>query len=131
MKRCFSAIGVLAAAFVLALSTASSAAAQPIEAPTPMKSRIESTSVPTVATEQRICRARFSEAVNQRLQSDTGATILRTIPADTWVQSSCDRVTGGEYSACGLGSDYWMEVQWNGAWGHSAWACVKDWEYTS
>lgn len=131
MKKFFTAIGVLAAALALSLSAASSAAAQPIEAPTPVKSRIEKTVVPAAAVEQRTCRARFSEGVNQRLHADTGATILGIIPADTWVQASCARVAGGEYTACDLTSDYWMEVYWNGAWGYSAWACLKDWEYTA
>jgi hypothetical protein len=128
MKKFFTAIGVLAAAFALSLSTVSSAAAHPIEAPTPVKSRIESTVEPI---EQRTCRARFSQGVNQRLHADTGATILGIIPPDTWVQASCDRVAGGEYTACGLTSNFWMQVYWDGAWGHSAWACVKDWEYTA
>ena len=131
MKKLFTAIGVVAAAFALSLSVASSAAAQPIEAPTPGKSRIESTDVPAAAAEQRTCRARFSEGVNQRLRAETSTTILGIIPADTWVQASCERVAGGEYTACGLTSDFWMEVYWNGAWGHSAWACVQDWEYTT
>ncbi|MCC3765706.1 hypothetical protein K3N28_21840 [Glycomyces sp. TRM65418] len=131
MQRYFTAIGVLAAAFALALSAASSAAAQPIAAPTPVKSRIESTAPPTVASEQRTCRARFAEGVNHRRLAETGSAILEIIPADTWVPVSCERGAGGEYRACGLSSDYWMEVYWNGAWGYSAWACVKDWEYTS
>jgi hypothetical protein len=130
MKRIFTAIGVLAAALALSLSAASSAAARPIEAPTPVKSRIESTSVPDTATEQRTCRARFAEGVNHRRLAETGSPILEVIPAGTWVPVSCERGAGGEYSACGLSSDYWMEVYWNGGWGYSAWACVEDWEYT-
>lgn len=131
MKRIFTAIGVLAAAFALSLSAASSAAAQPIEAPTPVKSRIENAGAPAAAVEQRTCRARFAEGVNHRRLAETGSTILEVIPAGTWVPVSCERGAGGQYSACGLSSSYWMEVYWNGAWGYSAWSCVKDWEYTS
>lgn len=142
MKRFFTAIGVIAAALALSFSAASSAAAAPrvpVDVPTPVKSRIESTIdtvpattvVPASAVEQRTCRARFSEGVNHRRLAEVGSTILEVIPADTWVPVSCERGSGGEYSACGLTSDYWMEVLWNGAWGYSAWSCVQDWEYTS
>lgn len=139
MKKFFTAIGVIAAALALSFSVASSAAAAPrvpIEAPTPVKSRIESTAdiadtVPATAVEQRTCRARFTEGVNHRRLAEVGASIFEVIPADTWVPVSCERGSGGEYSACGLTSDYWMEVYWNGAWGYSAWSCVQDWEYTS
>jgi hypothetical protein len=142
MKRFFTAIGVIAAALALSFSAASSAAAVPrvpVDVPTPVKSRIESTTdtvpaitvVPASAVEQRTCRARFSEGVNHRRLAEVGSTILEVIPADTWVPVSCERGSGGEYSACGLTSDYWMEVLWNGAWGYSAWSCVQDWEYTS
>ncbi|MFC3492061.1 hypothetical protein [Glycomyces rhizosphaerae] len=139
MKKFFTAIGVVAAAFALSFSVSSSATAaprEPVDVPTPMKSRIESTSVsadpvPANAVEQRTCRARFAEGVNHRRLAEIGATILEVIPAETWVPVSCERGTGGEYSACGLTSDYWMEVYWNGAWGYSAWSCVQDWEYTS
>jgi hypothetical protein len=139
MKKFFTAIGVIAAALALSFSAASSAAAaprEPVDVPTPVKSRIESTTVsadtvPANAVEQRTCRARFSEGVNHRRLAEVGAAILEVIPADTWVPVSCERGSGGEYSACGLTSDYWMEVFWNGAWGYSAWSCVQDWEYTS
>jgi hypothetical protein len=142
MKRFFTAIGVITAALALSFSAASSAAAAPrvpVDVPTPVKSRIESTIdtvpatavVPASAVEQRTCRARFSEGVNHRRLAEVGSTILEVIPADTWVPVSCERGSGGEYSACGLTSDYWMEVLWNGAWGYSAWSCVEDWEYTS
>jgi len=139
MKKFFTAIGVLAAAFALSLSAAFSAAAAPIapvDAPTPVKSRIESTAAPAVdapasAVEQRTCRARFTDAVNHRRLGEIGAPILEVIPAGTWVPVSCVRGSGGEYTACGLTSDFWMEVYWNGAWGYSAWACVQDWEFTS
>jgi hypothetical protein len=134
MKRCFTAIGVLVAALALSLSAASSAAARPdypIEAPTPGKSRIESTGAPDAAAEQRTCRARFTENVNHRRLAETGSPILEVIPAGTWVPVSCERGAGGEYQACGLSSNYWMDVYWNGAWGYSAWSCVQDWEYTS
>jgi hypothetical protein len=140
MKKFFTAIGVLAAAFALSLSAASSAAAvptAPVDVPTPVKSRIESTDVPATdvvtehAVEQRTCRARFTEPVNHRRLGEISAPILEVIPAGTWVPVSCERGTGGEYTACGLTSDYWMDVYWNGAWGYSAWACVKDWEFTS
>lgn len=134
MKKFFTAIGVIAAAFALSLSAMSSAAAAPrvpVDVPTPVKSRIESTAVPATAIEQRTCRARFTEGVNHRRLAEVGAQILEVIPADTWVPVSCERGTGGQYSACGLTSDYWMEVYWNGAWGYSAWSCVQDWEYTS
>jgi hypothetical protein len=160
MKRFFTAIGVIAAALALSFSVASSAAAAPrlpVDVPTPVKSRIESTTdtvpasavatastvvtastvatdgtvVPANAVEQRTCRARFSEGVNHRRLAEVGSTILEVIPAGTWVPVSCERGAGGEYSACGLTSDYWMEVLWNGAWGYSAWSCVQDWEYTS
>ncbi|THV32251.1 hypothetical protein [Glycomyces paridis] len=131
LKRLFTAIGVTAAALALSLTATTSAAAAPADAPTPVKSRIESAAVPDTAVEQRTCRARFSQGVNQRLKADATSTILGIIPADTWVQASCTRVAGGEYNACGLASDFWMEVYWNGNWGHSVWSCVKDWEYTS
>jgi hypothetical protein len=148
MKRIFTAIGVIAAALALSFSAASSATAAPrvpVDVPTPMKSRIESTTdtapastvasastvVPASAAEQRTCRARFTEGVNHRRLAEVGSTILEVIPAGTWVPVSCERGSGGEYSACGLTSDYWMEVFWNGAWGYSAWSCVQDWEYTS
>lgn len=140
MKKFFTAIGVMAAAFALSLSAASPATAVrppgPIHAPTPVKSRIESTAtvdgeVPDAAVEQRTCRARFAEGVNHRRLAEVGATILEVIPAGTWVPVSCERGAGGEYTACGLTSDYWMEVYWNGAWGYSAWSCVSEWEYTS
>jgi len=134
MKKFFTAIGVIAAAFALSFSAASSATAAPpapVDVPTPMKSRIESTTVPDAAVEKRTCRARFSEGVNHRRLAEVGSSILEVIPADTWVPVSCERGSGGEYSACGLTSDYWMEVYWNGAWGYSAWSCVQDWEYTS
>ncbi|MFG3339276.1 hypothetical protein [Glycomyces sp. NPDC048151] len=135
MKRFFTAIGVVAAAFALSFSAMSSAAAAPrvpVDMPTPVKSRIENAdAVPAAAVEQRTCRARFTEGVNHRRLAEVGAAILEVIPADTWVPVSCERGSGGEYSACGLTSDYWMEVYWNGAWGYSAWSCVQDWEYTS
>jgi hypothetical protein len=148
MKRIFTAIGVAAAAFALSLSAASPAAAVPVDAPTPVKSRIEATTatdatvpadtvattdtvVPANAVEQRTCRARFAENVNHRLRAEAGSAILGSIPASTWVQTSCTRVSGGEYTACGLSSDFWMEVYWNGNWGHGAWGCVQDWEFTS
>jgi len=134
MKRIFTAIGVIAAALALSFSVASSAAAAPpapVDVPTPVKSRIESTTVPANAVEQRTCRARFTEGVNHRRLAETGSTILEVIPADTWVPVSCERGSGGEYSACGLTSDFWIEVLWNGAWGYSAWSCVEAWEYTS
>ncbi|RRR97448.1 hypothetical protein [Glycomyces terrestris] len=136
MKKLFTAIGVAAAAFALSLSAASPAAAVPAQAPTPVKSRIESTTAadtvaPASAVEQRTCRARFSENVNHRLRAEAGSAILGSIPAGAWVQTSCTRVAGGEYTACGLSSDFWMEVYWNGNWGHGAWGCVKDWEFTS
>lgn len=140
MKKFFTAIGVVAAAFALSLSAASSAVAAPtapVDVPTPMKSRIESTAdpaagvVPASAVEQRTCRARFADGVNHRRRAEVGATILEVIPADTWVPVSCERGSGGEYRACGVTSDYWMEVYWEGAWGYSAWSCVQDWEYTS
>ena len=134
MKRFFTAIGVIAAALALSFSAMSSAAAAPrvpVDMPTPVKSRIESTDVPATAVDQRTCRARFTEGVNHRRLAETGSAILEVIPAETWVPVSCERGSGGEYSACGLTSDYWMEVYWNGAWGYSAWACVQDWEYTS
>jgi hypothetical protein len=91
----------------------------------------DGTVVPANAVEQRTCRARFSEGVNHRRLAEVGSTILEVIPAGTWVPVSCERGAGGEYSACGFASDYWMEVLWNGAWGYSAWSCVQDWEYTS
>jgi hypothetical protein len=122
------------AALALSLSAASSAAARPdypIEAPTPGKSRIESTGAPGAAADQRTCRARFNENVNHRRLAETGSPILEVIPAGTWVPVSCERGAGGQYQACGLSSNYWMDVYWNGAWGYSAWSCVKDWEYTS
>jgi hypothetical protein len=141
MKRIFTAIGVIAAALALSFSVASSAAAAPrvpVDVPTPVKSRIESTDtvpasmeVPASATEQRTCRARFTEGVNHRRLAEVGSTILEVIPAGTWVPVSCERGSGGEYSACGLTSDFWIEVLWNGAWGYSAWSCVEAWEYTS
>lgn len=141
MKKFFTAIGVIAAALALSLSAMSSAAAAPrvpVDVPTPVKSRIENASdtdpvagAPASAVEQRTCRARFTEGVNHRRLAEVGAAILEVIPAGTWVPVSCERGSGGEYSACGLTSDYWMEVYWNGAWGYSAWSCVQDWEYTS
>jgi hypothetical protein len=134
MKKFFTAIGVIAAALALSFSAASSAAAAPpapVDVPTPVKSRIESTTVPATAAEQRTCRARFTEGVNHRRLAEVGSSILEVIPAGTWVPVSCERGSGGEYRACGLTSDYWMEVYWNGVWGYSAWSCVQDWEYTS
>jgi hypothetical protein len=135
MKKFFTAIGVIAAALALSFSAMSSATAAPrvpVDMPTPVKSRIESTAeVPATAAEQRTCRARFAEGVNHRRLAEVGSAILEVIPADTWVPVSCERGSGGQYSACGLTSDYWMEVFWNGAWGYSAWSCVQDWEYTS
>ncbi|GAA1678237.1 hypothetical protein GCM10009830_26520 [Glycomyces endophyticus] len=131
LKRIFTAIGVAAAAFALSLSAASPAAAVPVDAPTPVKSRIEAAAAPDTAAEPRTCRARFAENVNHRLRAEAGSAILGSIPAGTWVQASCTRVAGGEYSACGLSSDFWMEVYWKGNWGHGAWGCVQDWEYTS
>ncbi|MDA1359165.1 hypothetical protein O1R50_06000 [Glycomyces luteolus] len=134
MKKFFTAIGVIAAAVALSFSAASSAAAAPtapFDVPTPMKSRIESTTVPAAASEQRTCRARFTEGVNHRRLAEVDSSILEVIPAGTWVPVSCERGSGGEYRACGLTSDYWMEVYWNGAWGYSAWSCVQAWEYTS
>lgn len=141
MKKFFTAIGVIAAAFALSLSAASPAAAVrppvPVDVPTPMKSRIESAAatvdgeVPDAAVEQRTCRARFTESVNHRRLAELGAPILEVIPAGTWVPVSCERSAGGEYSACGLTSDYWMDAYWNGAWCYSAWSCVQDWEFTS
>lgn len=131
MKRIFTAIGVAAAALALSLSATSPAAAAPVEAPTPVKSRIENAAAPDAAVEQRTCRARFAEGVNHRLRAEAESAIIGSIPAGTWVQTSCTRVAGGEYTACGVSSDFWMEVYWNGNWGHSAWGCVKDWEFTS
>lgn len=130
LKRLFTVIGVLAAAFALSLTTTAAASAT-AEAPEPAGPRVESASVPDTAVEQRTCRARFSDGVNQRLRADAGSTILGIIPADTWVQASCSRIAGGGYTACGLTSDYWIEVFWNGRWGHSVWSCVQDWEYTN
>ncbi|WP_205326548.1 hypothetical protein [Glycomyces sp. YM15] len=133
MKRFFTAIGVIAAALALSFTAASSAAAAPpapVDVPTPVKSRIESTTVPASALEQRTCRARFTERVNHRRLAEVGSSILDVIPAGAWVPVSCERGSGGEYRACGLTSDYWMEVYWNGGWGYSAWSCVQDWEYT-
>ncbi|MQM25393.1 hypothetical protein [Glycomyces albidus] len=137
LKKLFTAIGIAAAGLALSLSAASPAAAVPTEVPTPVKSRIEhgtaqdQDTVPASAVEQRTCRARFAEGVNHRLRAEAGSAILGSIPAGTWVQTSCTRVAGGEYTACGHSSDFWMEVYWKGNWGHSAWGCVKDWEYTS
>jgi hypothetical protein len=131
LKRIFTAIGVAAAAFALSPTVTSPAAAAPAEGPVPATSRIEVAAVPDAAAEQRTCRARFSEGVNHRLSADAGSTKLGIIPAGAWVQVSCDRVAGGQYTACGLTSDFWMEVYWNGNWGYGAWSCVKDWEYTS
>jgi hypothetical protein len=130
LKRLFTAIGVAAAAFALSLTAATAASAAPAEAPAPEKSRIENTA-PDTASAPRTCRARFAEDVNHRLRAEAGSQILGTIPAETWVQSSCDRLAGGEYDACGVASGYWLEVYWNGNWGHGAWGCVQDWEYTS
>ncbi|GAA2292635.1 hypothetical protein GCM10009853_055620 [Glycomyces scopariae] len=111
------------------------------DVPTPVKSRIESllidtarienATAPDTAAEPRTCRARFAENVNHRLQAEAGSAIIGSIPAGAWVQTSCTRVAGGEYTACGLSSDFWMEVYWNGNWGHGAWGCVQDWEFTS
>lgn len=131
LKRIFTAIGVVAAAFALSLTATSSATAVPAEGAALAESRIASSAVPDTAVEQRTCRARFSEGVNQRLHADAGSTKLGIIPAGTWVQASCDRVSGGQYTACGLTSEFWLEVYWNGNWGYSIWSCVKDWEYTS
>jgi hypothetical protein len=135
LKRIFTAIGIVAAGLALSLSAGSPAAAVPVEAPTPVKSRIENAAtpdaVPTSAVEQRTCRARFAEGVNHRLRAEAGSPVIGLIPAGTWVQTSCARIAGGEYTACGLSSDFWMEVYWRGNWGHSAWGCVKDWEFTS
>ncbi|WP_133884399.1 hypothetical protein [Glycomyces sp. NRRL B-16210] len=129
LKRLFTAIGVLAAALALSLSaTTTASAAATADVP---PSEVASASVPDTASEQRTCRARFSDGVNQRLRADAGSTILGIIPAGTWVQASCTRVAGGTYTACGLSSDYWMEVFWNGKWGYSVWSCVQDWEYTN
>lgn len=131
LKKLFTAIGVTAASFALSLTAATAVAAAPAEAPTPVKSRIESTGAPDAAAEPRTCRARFTEGVNHRLRAETASQIIGAIPADTWVPTSCDRITGGEYDACGIASGYWLEVYWNGNWGHGAWGCVADWEYTS
>lgn len=140
LKRIFTAIGIAAAGLALSLSAASPAAAVPAEVPTPVKSRIENdtvqdtiptSTVPISAVEQRTCRARFAEGVNHRLRAEAGSAIIGSVPAGVWVQTSCTRIPGGEYTACGLTSDFWMEVYWRGHWGHSAWGCVKDWEYTS
>ena len=130
LKRLFTAIGVLAAALALS-PTATASASATADAPESAPTQVESASVPDTASEQRTCRARFSDGVNQRLRADAGSTILGIIPADTWVPASCTRIAGGTYTACGLSSDYWMEVFWNGKWGHSVWSCVQDWEYTN
>jgi hypothetical protein len=129
LKRLFTAIGVAAAALALSLAATASASAGPVEAPTPVKSRIES--APDAAVEPRTCRARFAEGVNHRLRAEAGSAILGVVPAGTWVQASCEQIPGGEYHACGVASGHWLEVFWQGNWGHSAWGCVQDWEYTS
>lgn len=132
LKRLFTAIGVLAAAFALSLTaTATNTASAAPSADAPRSAQVETATVPDTASEQRTCRARFSDGVNQRLRADANSAILGIIPAGTWVQASCTRLAGGTYTACGLSSDYWMEVFWNGKWGHSVWSCVQDWEYTN
>ncbi|SDE29184.1 hypothetical protein [Glycomyces harbinensis] len=131
LKKLFTAIGVTAAAFALSLTASTSATAAPIEAPTPVKSRIENTAAPDTAAEPRTCRARFTDGLNHRLRAEAGSQILGIIPAGTWVQASCERVDGGEYDACGVASAYWLEIYWNGNWGHGAWGCLQDWEFTS
>ncbi|NUT54052.1 MAG: SH3 domain-containing protein [Saccharothrix sp.] len=65
-------------------------------------------------------------AVNVRLRANPTSTKLGTIQSGQKAPASCDATKGGEYTACGGTSQWWIQVTWNDRTGYVAHLCV-DW----
>lgn len=127
MKKILFAFAAITAAIVLSLSSPASASAETPQAPT---APVGVTAAPADIDIQQSCRATFTQNVSHRLRADENSTRLGIVPANTWVPAACSRTAGGWYTACGLTSNYWVQVYWNGRWGYSPWACIGRWETT-
>jgi len=121
MKKILFAFAAIAAAFVLSLSSSNAASAATEQAPT---APAGVSAAPADVGVQQTCRVRVTATVTVRSLPSTNGTALGLIPAGTWVLADCVRITGGTYTACGLTSNYWLRVYWNGITGYIPWACT-------